>query len=298
MVWRTPVSLQFGIDPVWVVMNQVTRAEEHMISALGAGISRSGLSMVGISQGGTEEDVEGLIETLHSVLLPETRDAPVPPLKRIDVIGSGVTARRLATVLAASERRSIRYHRSLGTMDPHDPLRERGTRPCDVAVLVGHFVLHPAMLSHWLRLDIPHLPVIFGDGAVTIGPFIEPGAGPCLYCLERNRTDADSSWPAIASQLWERDSGSETAMTSAEVVAIAARLVLSRLTDGPAEVAVALRLDAFTGLITSRVENPNPACGCRDVANAVHSGTGLPAVPAPGVHPLQPTTPTVSTALV
>ena len=49
--------------------------------------------------------------------------------------------------------------------------------------------------------DVPHLAVVFDDDGARVGPLVEPGAGPCLRCLDLGRRDADPAWPAIAAQL-------------------------------------------------------------------------------------------------
>jgi bacteriocin biosynthesis cyclodehydratase domain-containing protein len=100
---------------------------------------------------------------------------------------------------------------------------------------------------------------------VRIGPLIEPGRGPCLYCLHRARVDADAAWPAIASQLWGRRSRLETALVCAEAAALASRLVLSRLRDGASTTATALDLDAASGRTVERPFHAHPQCGCRGV---------------------------------
>ena len=49
------------------------------------------------------------------------------------------------------------------------------TTTCDLGIAVGHYVLDPESYGFWLRRDLPHLPVVFGDDSVTIGPLVEPG---------------------------------------------------------------------------------------------------------------------------
>lgn len=152
---------------------------------------------------------------------------------------------------------------------------DEATSP-DLAVVSGHHVLAPALHAHWLRRDVPHLPVLFTDRAVLLGPVVEPGTGPCLLCLELHRRDADPAWPAIASQLLGRDGTSESPLTGREAVAAAARLVLNRLSSGPTTSTDSLRIDAATGHRSVRSWPPHPECGCRGIAHLV----ALPATPA------------------
>ena len=77
-------------------------------------------------------------------------------------------------------------------------------------MLVAHHVVRPARYGYWLRRDVPHLAVVFGDTTLTVGPFVQPGAeAPCLCCLDLARQDADPAWQAIATQLAYRPPSSE-----------------------------------------------------------------------------------------
>jgi bacteriocin biosynthesis cyclodehydratase domain-containing protein len=184
----------------------------------------------------------------------------------VAVSGTGEFADALARILAAS---GVRVHLSGNATD----LAE--TRP-DLAVLAGHFVLPPEAHGVWLRRDVPHLPVVFSDTGVVMGPFVEPGIGPCLLCLELAHRDADRSWPAIASQLLGKRGSAETAVLAHEAAGLAARWILERAregvgpaTAGPAiaRPAIAVRLDAATGRRTHRLARQHPECGCRGISH-------------------------------
>jgi bacteriocin biosynthesis cyclodehydratase domain-containing protein len=269
IVWRSPDSLQFGADAPLVVFERVSSAQERMIAALAAGVSRPGLSMIGLSAGATESDVVDLLDAVTPALLPQPRadmhatgaQATVAQLSgaQVTLCGSGQTADRLDEILRGSGVAVDRPGAVGGS--------EETTTP-QLAIIVASYVIEPSAHRLWLSRDIPHLAIVFGDLSVRIGPIIEPGSGPCLHCLELARTDADPAWPAIASQLWGRSSAAETPLVSSEVAAIAARLALSRL-RGPALTAVApvrdatsVQLDTATGLITRRVWLPHQDCAC------------------------------------
>jgi bacteriocin biosynthesis cyclodehydratase domain-containing protein len=280
MVWRDPFSLQLGIEPSRVVLREVSTADQRMIHALSAGISRSGLAMIARSSGAAEGDVERLLERLAPVLLPDpalaepvqsTNSAPTRPTQMtlvrppiVAIAGHGRTVEQIASTLTEA---GIRVTVSATPSDG----------PCDLGVAVGHYVLDPVAYGFWLRRDLPHLPVTFGDGDATVGPLVEPGSTPCLYCLEHYRRDADASWSAIASQLWGRQSAAETALVSGEVAAMASRIVVRRLgiadlgTAGPEHggephlepaAGASFRIEAETGSVTRREWMPHPECGC------------------------------------
>jgi bacteriocin biosynthesis cyclodehydratase domain-containing protein len=252
LLWRTPASLQFGVDAPPVVLSAVTNPDERMIAALVGGVSRSGLSAIGTSAGAEEAEVSRLLDAVTPALLPAS-SAPGMAGNAVALTGTGPTAEGIAALL--------RNHGIRVRVD------DTGGRRPDLAIIVAQFVIEPELHGLWLRRDVPHLAVVFGDIEVRIGPMIEPGTGPCLHCLERQRTDADPAWPAIASQLWGRSSPAETALASREAAAIATRLAVARLggSESIAELlpaATSLHLDADSGRISRRSWRPHPECAC------------------------------------
>jgi bacteriocin biosynthesis cyclodehydratase domain-containing protein len=260
IVWRSPDSLQLGADVPLVLFEGVSSAQERMIAALAAGVSRPGLSMIGVSAGASESEVVDLLDAVTPALLPIQ---PPAISARVALCGSGQTADRLEEILRGS---GITVDRS-----------EEATTT-QLAIIVASYVIEPSAHRLWLSRDIPHLAIVFGDVSVRIGPIVEPGSGPCLHCLELTRTDADPAWPAIASQLWGRSSAAETVLVSSEVAAIAARLAVARLQtpidttlSGTAaatpsastpSASTSVQIDTATGLITRRVWLPHQDCAC------------------------------------
>jgi len=248
LVWRTPDSIQFGVDAPLAVVDGLTAPAERLVAALIAGISESGLAMIARSSGAAAGELERLLDTLGPVLAH-----PSPP-KRAAVLvdGTGPTASLL--------------QRLLGTAN-EEP---------DIVVLVDGQVTCPERAARWLRRDVPHLPVVYGDREARIGPMVEPGAGPCVRCLELHRRDADPAWPAIASQLLGRRSTIERPLLAAEVAATATRLVLRRIADGPTT-ARSIAIAAEDGSRREREWEPHPECGCIGLEtglSAARPGTG------------------------
>jgi bacteriocin biosynthesis cyclodehydratase domain-containing protein len=258
-VWRTPDSVQFGIDRPAVVLTHVSTADERMLGALAVGVPISGLSMIGLDAGASEQEVRRLLRELEPVL----RRGPVATEKvraTVALAGGGPTLGRISATLVQCG------------LEPHRADVDRSAtatvqfRP-DLAVVVTHYVVDPVFRGYWLRQDVPHLAITFSDAEVHIGPMIEPGVGPCLFCLELGHADADRAWPAIASQLLGRASRSETPLVSAEVAALASRMVLSRVGNGPAPEPVSWHLDVATGRVATRLERAHPACRCTGLEN-------------------------------
>jgi bacteriocin biosynthesis cyclodehydratase domain-containing protein len=269
LVWRTPHSLQLGVDRPAVVLTDLTGPEERMLAALVSGISRTGLTMIGASAGVGRDAVAAFLERLAPALRPPLA---TPRWPVVSVVGAGPTAAALVDGLIAS-RVAVRVVAD-GTAVVEDT--------DELAVVVAHFVVEPEHHGLWLRRDIPHLPIVFGDTGTMVGPLVEPGTGPCLYCLERARTDEDAAWPAMATQLWGRRSAVDGGLAAVEVAALAARTVLHRLREGPSDTARAVHLDAATGVRRSTVSTRHPECGCGALpGNATVDGSPSAAEPPP-----------------
>jgi bacteriocin biosynthesis cyclodehydratase domain-containing protein len=254
LVWRDPSSIQLGIDPPLVVLDQVSEQDERMLAALVVGVSEPGLTMLA---GGDLNARDALLAAIAPALQSDGVD-PVPAT--VAVSGSGALPHEIARILAASGVRVVHSELTADLVDS-DP---------DLAVLTGDHVLDPSSHGIWLRRDVPHLPVVLGDAAITVGPLVEPGSGPCLLCLELHRRDADAAWPAVATQLLSRRSHIGSAALVSEAAGIAARLVLARLsTPERSSDAHATRIDALTGERSVRSWEAHPECGCRGIARLV-----------------------------
>ncbi|RII97264.1 hypothetical protein DZF96_08005, partial [Clavibacter michiganensis] len=77
LVWRTPDSLQLGVDRPPVVLSAVSRLDERLLDALGRGISRGGLDMIAATEGATPAHVTQLLDLVRPALVPP-RDQDLP----------------------------------------------------------------------------------------------------------------------------------------------------------------------------------------------------------------------------
>ena len=263
VVWRSPDSIQVGIDRPLVVITAVSDGLERMLAALFVGVPRSGALMIGREGGASDEAILELLGALRPALLvtdeslpstapPSTAASPeqdAAPLA-VCVDGAGPTGALIGSLLGTLGLRLA------GADDP-------GT---GLAVVVGHYALEPERHGHWLRRDIPHLPVVFSDSEVRIGPLVEPGVGPCLYCLELAHLDSDPAWAAIACQLLSRRAPTETPRVSLDVAGRVAGISHDRLVLGRSTLTeTALVIDAESGTLTRRAYRPHERCGCRTV---------------------------------
>jgi hypothetical protein len=258
LVWRSPLSAQLGIDPPAVVLPHVTETQAKILSALVAGISRSGFEMLARSH---PDECDDLLNALSRVLI-ET--PPTQPGAQVAVLGSGSLVESIARVLSSSGV-------SVAVAENADDLSS--PRP-DLVIVTGHFVITPAVHSHWLRRDVAHLPVVVSDSAAEIGPVVTPGITGCLLCSELHRRDADPAWPAIAPQLLGRTSHAATPLLIAEAAAETCRMALNYLErvgytvfdQTPADATSSVRIDHATGRRDESLRFRHPECGCQQLS--------------------------------
>lgn len=292
LVWRSPTSLQVGASVARVVFEELSHVDERLIAALSVGVTRPGLAVIARACGADESSVPALLGQLAPVLAAGGE----PATSDVTVVGTGLAVSRIAEALADAG------HRVRITTDPVGA----AATPCDLAIAVGHYVLAPELHGLWLRRDIPHLAVLFTDSGASISQIVEPGSGPCLYCLQLQLTDDDPAWPAISAQLWGRRSTTETALLSDEVAGIVCRSALARLERRHAASAHhSVDVDAVTGATTETPRGIHPNCGCAQLRSeadgpsaAARPGSDWPDAVRAGTSPRssRPSPPTTGSA--
>jgi bacteriocin biosynthesis cyclodehydratase domain-containing protein len=273
LVWRSPHALQIGYDRPVARLEGLSSRDEYLLAALQRGTSRSGLDVIAETAGGTTRDVDALLQTVAPALETRGRLASLEGHVIVDT-GGGAGAESIrslfsrlgATVLAA--------------------VPDSGQAPpVELAVIVQSFVISPAAAGHWLRRDVPHLAVVYGDTEVQIGPLVDPGNGPCLHCADRSRLDRDPAWTAIAGQLLDRVAATEGVLTIADSLPHIARRAIDRLDHAcpaarRAELAhTILVLDRDSGALSERRLDPHPDCGCQELPQP---GSATAAAPGSG----------------
>ncbi|MEO7349041.1 MAG: hypothetical protein ABIW32_04175 [Terrimesophilobacter sp.] len=254
VLWRTPHSVQVGVDAPIVVLDAVTTAHERMLAALAVGLTPEGLRLIGTESGLSAEQVAEFARAITPALATPTPS----PHAIVHIDGVGPTVDRLEWRLREAGLEPRRVNAATRHEPAPTPLETR-----ELAVIVGDFVLDPERRGRWLRRDIPHLPIVYGDTSITMGPFVEPGSGPCLYCLELHRTESDAAWPALASQLLSRTSTAQSPFFASEVASLAARWVLSRVIAGAASPSTAVTVSADTGQRSEKTLVAHPDCACQ-----------------------------------
>ncbi|GAA3339763.1 hypothetical protein GCM10017714_16750 [Curtobacterium pusillum] len=265
-VWRDPTTVQLGVDPPRAVVPVPTTGEERFLCALRRETGREALSGLAAATGCPP----GVAARLLGAASPAVVDVLPEPLARVEVHGTGSLPDAVTDLLSGEGVTVARTSAPRGgpvAMPAQDPR---------LAVVVADHVVDPALRAAWTRRGVPHLAVVVGDGRVRVGPFVVPGAGPCLQCLEYARVDDDPAWPAIAAQVWGRPAAPLSPYRIAAIAAAAVRMLLERLplvTQRPQDEQLVFERDDLS--VTRRPVVFHPRCACRALPGT-DSPPGLP----------------------
>lgn len=268
LVWRSPDELQLGgVHPVAVIADP-RPFETGLLTALAAGASRETLTTIGAALDADRGDVADLLERLAPALLPEAASAAPERAATVAIDGEADCVAALAGLLSRLGHRGVR-----AAAAPAGAV--------DAVVLIASRVVSPAAHLPWLAADVPHLAVVIDERGTEVGPFVRPGAGPCLRCVHLARRDADAAWPAIAAQLAVAPPPPREPRVEHEALALAASVVddlvrfgRTQLDEAAVLVSVATARDLRTAL---QPVAPHPECGCRAPAGSATAPARLDA---------------------
>ena len=194
--------------------------------------------------------LEGLAATLVAAgvlraVSPET--APV-----VTVLGHGPLQAEVARLLSA-EGWTVRSH-------PGQVLE-------GVVLVCAHTAEPDRVLTRDLALSgVAHLVVRTEPERAIVGPFVVPGAGPCVSCTDLVRRDLDPDFPHLLAQLC-RSEHTPGPRQAAWVAAMAsAQLAAWRAGERPETLGATLELDSHRGFLGVRQWPVHPDCGCRSAA--------------------------------
>ncbi len=280
LVWRSPAELQLGGLTPRVVIRDPGGLETGLVAALRHGAGYSTLRTIGAGLDGSPAEVERVLELLAPAF-DEATDVSCRTADRrtgrVVVDADGEVARLLLANLTALGHSAVKVDEVDGDAGGND-----GDEVA-LVVIAAAWVIPPARHLPWLRRDVPHLAVVDDERGITVGPFVEPGLGPCLRCVELDRRDADGAWPAIAAQLAGRPAPHPGRRSAFDAAAAAASAVDDHLRLGRSALAGAsltLAAGAPPSVVTHR---PHPECGCRAPA-----GTSTAPVRPDARHPGAP----------
>ena len=265
IVWRNEHQLQFGAPEARAILDCPDRVHLDLVHLLRHGAALETLETIATAIGGDPGAATAVISALGPALLPPAgAAAPPPPPARehppVVVAGRGRTAASVGSALLLLGHRVERT-----PVEAPLPADESAT----AVVLIADRVIRPAQHLPLLRRDLPHLPIVFGDGDVTVGPLVVPGASACLRCVDLARRDADEAWPLIATQLTEQRPAPRAVRLELAAAAVAARAVDAHLTGHPTALDGEAEIIPPDGARASRLAYaPHPECGC-----GAHAGT-------------------------
>ncbi len=220
LVWRDPYTMQLGTDPARAIVSVPDASAERFLTALRTETARGALAAVAQQYGCDPMSAARTLRAAAPALTETTNPMPAATA----IIGAHPAADAIVEMLAGE---SVDVRR-LAADDASAVAAYDG----DLSVVVAEHVIAPRVRSALTRSCVPHLPVVIGDGAVRIGPILDPDHGPCLHCLELRHAAADGAWPAIATQLLGRRAAPLTPYRVSVVATRAAAEVLDFLT-GP-----------------------------------------------------------------
>lgn len=249
LIWRTPHSLQVGIDPPQIRVDDIPDTAAPLIHALRDGVSDEGLGMLAERLKVSASTVKSIVQTLSpSFDQPESTAA-----HSVTVTGHSTATQIISSVFDTWGFDAV--HRDEPA--PHTP----GA----TVVLAGDYVANPRWSAALSHTSTPHVPVIFSDLSITVGPLVTPGTTPCLSCHELWRRDEEPEWLSIGSQLWDTPAPTATLHGAQRAVALCAMLLGELGTDGIDLPPSGVQLEMRPGSRTSsrREITFHPECRCR-----------------------------------
>lgn len=272
-LWRTPTSLQFGIDAV-ARLDDVTPWQERVLDALHDGVAESMLVALAVCFGATADEAARFSRTIRPALTRRDR-RPLAVVVEFPVgMGHDEKAAFAETVISAGVQ--VAAARDW----PADP----GEHP---VVVVSSRMLDPRRAAELMRTDAVHLPVALAGDTATVGPLIIPGRTACAACLHAHQTDRDPQWPVLASQLLGRAPLPTDRDVLLDAALVAARLLQSHphlggesggsnaaggMSRGPAGSSLSVSLAAATVHRSWRAHRPHERCLCRSPEGTANAG--------------------------
>lgn len=249
--WISPTTLRFGIDHPIVVLSDPPARIERLVEALRAGMPAEHYPQVALAFGVNALERDELLEKLRPTLLPSSMATSPPPSLRIHLDEDSAVKTPFVTQLIDAGHRLVASERA------------------ELVILTSQFACMPSRARTWMTQGVIHLPVVFGESSVSIGPLVGVNQNPCTFCAELSRVDADPAWPAIASQcMGKRAPTNEPAMAGMTVAVVVD--ILREWSCG-AEVLTNERLvvrnKARSGFALSRESlHVHPKCDCQTFA--------------------------------
>lgn len=276
-VWRTPTSLQIGLDDEVLVLEHVPSWTADMVDALAAG--RQPLEPADASRAAWRRWLLDRLDELGRLGEPSRAG-------RVRVLGSGPVAQRIAELLidlgqvvAIDDATPVPGTRSTSgdALVRHlsrTPARRGGSIAADrtgrvdlTVVCTGTCEPDRSITDALTRHDQPFLVVRTRPGTAVAGPLVVPAQTSCLRCADLWRAGADPAWPRLAAQLSHRTSPDDP-LLDAWVAAVALAQISAYLQNEPGELrSRTLTLSSTTGRTSLRSWPRHVDCDAHAVAS-------------------------------
>lgn len=204
-VWLRPLTrrrgeVQFGVLPGGPVVTGISDTEADLLARLDGDLPLASTDRVAAEAGVTPERWHELLElTTRLGVVTDRRPDPstyAATPGRVVIDGSGAVASEIAAALGRTGI-TVVHGRAAVDRAVAAPLHPRP----DLVVLVGSPVVDPRRGDLWLRHGVAHLPVAPAGPRTMVGPIADGSPDtPCLWCLDRHRSDRDDAWPTVMSQ--------------------------------------------------------------------------------------------------
>lgn len=205
-LWLRPLTrrrgeVQFGVLPGGPVVTGISDTEAALLARLDGELPLASTNRLAAEAGVAPERWHELLEltTRLGVVTDRRLGASGPDAAatgRVVVDGYGAVASDIASALTSSGV-TVAHGRAAVDRAIAAPLHPRP----DLVVLIGSPVVDPRRGDLWLRHGVAHLPVTPAGPRTVIGPIADGSpAAPCLWCLDRHRSDRDAAWPIVMSQ--------------------------------------------------------------------------------------------------
>jgi hypothetical protein len=246
LIWRSPTSIQIGIDRPLAIAESITLGQERFLSALRTGIPEHSLHAIAKECSLNAAELQSTLALFSEACRPESRS----PRWRICLDGSHGAIGSMGEIFSRLGHNVVTAG---ATSEPH----------ADVVFLIADFVQPLHRSGDWHRRNKPHIPVTFGDVVVEIGPILGlEDAAPCATCIALARRDRDSAWPVMATQLSGMFSALPTVLVVHEVTTILARWVTHPDTLGISAYHSVV-IDVATGHRELRSFSVHAECACQ-----------------------------------
>lgn len=260
-LWRTPTSVQLGIDDE-TPLTGLRPWQERLLDELVSGIPDARLGPLARELGASDAEADAFIRRIQDSLV--TDEIASPPV-RVE----------LPADLAREEERTLLAGMAGAGLTVEDTARWALPSGYAPIVLVAARLVDPHRAARLTASDIPHLPIELSGDRVVVGPLVIPGATACLACVHAERRERDPEWPLVAAQLLARPSVPTDPLLLVEAATLAARML--RTGDAGRSIVVSATDDRRE----LREHRPHGACLCRSpegiwIADAPDSPTAAP----------------------